>query len=1292
MIAGYVGNVTTSPMGSVLVSWEGNVLTVSDASDFPPAGKFTVGDSPTEYTFTGIIYGEDESDVLQTLETAPAGVAPDDDVLVAPRALQKLADVFLPEGGDAIPCVVPHSLHALLEDGVREEEATAESVEIEEINGVWYIKNIIGEVANIGSRYIEGLDEALSALGVELEEAAVALEEAKQELAQADSVLASDLNRISGELSQAKTDLAKADENFTKAVADAANAASTAQSTADTAQSTAQIAQTAAEAATSAATKASQDAATANNQAVAAWDKALASATSGGNLILNGSFEQLDSKGNPVEWDAPNTTRRFYTTEKARTGTRSQKTVISGSGSYGTYHPTRFAVRPGRSYYVEGWVLRPASTTTTANVGFIWQCFDNAGANISSAGTYVTQGAQTLPADTWVKLSRTITVTADAAVTGRFGIYTAAGVEGEAIFFDDVLVVDVTDAVAAQKAADAAGTAAANAQKTADSALTSANGKNTIIRSTSAASGSGTREGDIWWQVDSLAANNVISQWTWDGNAWVRSMIKSEVVANLDVNKLTAGTAAMQLATAQRMVGDFGTFRLLTADKVVLGSSTNLIPNGGLEHGDARGWPAAITYQKTDVAPGMNAAVSYSGGTLNGPVGDIPVTPGTELLFEVWLKASVAGSRIYIEVRDDTGVHLATTGSVDTAWRDLKTGAFSGQYPINAQAVPTEWTKYQRIIKVRDGVRSIKIGGIYFNHSSGTVTNATQSISGLRIVPRMTGELIVDGSITANKITADQAFATKLAAILASFQSVFADKITAEMIVSNEVLAQKVSALFGSFQAIFTDKITAQMLNADEVLAQKVSSMMATFQSVFANSITANMIQADALNGKTIQGVDIYSPDATSVPRIHLGGSVLEVIRSDGESEFTTVTVGGTTADRMQIMDSTGTIVGGFDETGSAVAQNLDVSSSLTYRGEELVDLLAQLPRGLVARQSLGSSSSVGNLRFGSTELGLVEIMFSAAPGRMFKVRYRGLAVLTGAGVHTFRLRATSSAGYDGFVTAPTLANSIQYQQNNYTTGGTGSASEYVTVDIEALIGDYNGQYRFLLTGQSSDGGNGRLVVSDTLRGEFTVEDVGTYLSRGDGGLNTGGGTPYTGSPTVTPSPTVPPPKTYTSTWTASWFKSWRSGSEVTDYLQQGYYGGAQRYTMIGWTGPNSTGGETGRTVVQALAGATVSKVEVYLENASWYYGAGGQALIGKHGAQTAPASPQTSGGTPFSSGTWARGAAKWVTLPSSWYAGIASGAVDGITLGEGAGSNMTYYGKFKRLAASCRLRITYTK
>ena len=111
------------------------------------------------------------------------------------------------------------------------------------------------------------------------------------------------------------------------------------------------------------------------------------------------------------------------------------------------------------------------------------------------------------------------------------------------------------DAKAAKTAADKATSQAENAAKLAGSASeaatraqTAADGKSKITRSTTTPSGAG-HAGDVWWQyTDSSLIGKIIGQWVHDGTAWVKTDVGAEIVADLTVDKLKAGTGSFDRA------------------------------------------------------------------------------------------------------------------------------------------------------------------------------------------------------------------------------------------------------------------------------------------------------------------------------------------------------------------------------------------------------------------------------------------------------------------------------------------------------------------------------------------------------------------------------------------------------------------------------------------------------------------------------------------------------------------------------------------------------------------------
>lgn len=464
-------------------------------------------------------------------------------------------------------------------------------------------------------------------------------------------------------------------------------------------------------------------------------------------------------------------------------------------------------------------------------------------------------------------------------------------------------------------------------------------------------------------------------------------------------------------------------------------------------------------------------------------------------------------------------------------------------------------------------------------------------------------------------------------------------------------------------------------------------------------------LDAGKINTGSLSGIDFWSPNETANPRVHIGGGVIEVVRSDGERSWQTVSLGGLTDDRMQMVTGKGETVG-FDTDGAVSATSVSSTgdadiggelraASLMLNGTNIIDVIGDLPRGVIARQKLGSTAAGNTARFGSTNVGYYELFFTPGPGRVVQVRYVGLVYCSAAGRYDFELRSTSHPNPDTLPASPKADGSVGLQQAIAQVWA--NAPGFYPLSLEAWFGQYSGTYRVLLSAKVGSGsGYGYLASHDNWPSWFVAEDKGTYQGFGDGGYNRGGGTLYSGSAAPAETPPTPTRKTYTSTWNAAWVRSWRGGSVVSDgTLQQGWYGGYQRYSMVGFNSTGAVSGEVGKTIGVALnSGATVSKVEVYLVNKSWWAGAGGKARIGNHGNTSAPANPKTGGSATFDSAQWAAGAGKWVTLPSSWYQYWESGAHTGITLGEGlsGGVSDTFYGKFDATLSNVKLRITYTR
>ncbi|QKS17322.1 hypothetical protein HUN59_14875 [Curtobacterium sp. Csp2] len=484
--------------------------------------------------------------------------------------------------------------------------------------------------------------------------------------------------------------------NTAKSAADAAQAsANTAKSAADAAQATANNAGQAAAAAQTTADQAKTNAATAQSAAdtaKAAADTAAAKAVAiAGGVLTNGGAEfDFDS------WDASSKGTIAVQTTKVRSGSKAWQATTSGEIRQGM-----FPVKPGDTWRYRWWAQAVNTGTGSVTGGLRLQKYDAS----ASSPAWSDAGSSTAPtssAFTMQEITYTVPASGVTHLRARIAFANAAGVT---VYFDDVELVNITDATAAaqaaatasaaaataqstadtaktnaataQSAADAAKTAAAAAQSTADTAKANAataqtaadnansqalsaagiaNGKGRVIYQASAPTGANANAQNLWirttdntpWTYDATnakwvqvtdqtakdaataaataqqaataasnaaaaaqatadgrpqilfsssagpsgtaptgtiwflwdSAKNVAGQWLQSGTlaspVWTPQQIKSEVIANLDVAKLTAGSAAIATLVAQKIAASTANFQTANVSNLFVTSGATL--------------------------------------------------------------------------------------------------------------------------------------------------------------------------------------------------------------------------------------------------------------------------------------------------------------------------------------------------------------------------------------------------------------------------------------------------------------------------------------------------------------------------------------------------------------------------------------------------------------------------------------------------------------------------------------------------------------------------------------------
>lgn len=250
----------------------------------------------------------------------------------------------------------------------------------------------------------------------------------------------------------------------------------------------------------------------------------------------------------------------------------------------------------------------------------------------------------------------------------------------------DVKVVDVTDIV--------------SAQATAENALTMAGSKSRAFYSTADPTGVGSR-GDIWRKVDDN--KNVIAEWFWGAaNKWESSLVTSQMISNLDVGKLTAGSAVISDAVISKLWAEVITARKIQAGQVLIGSGDNLVPwfqNGPTASRTADGFynysqpsnPVGVintggvtnggyVQTKTNGLAAGELVMAWGSGLADGAYG-WGVEPGESLFASAYVRnGAEVNTRLRIYFYTSTGGYISSVGGAyvavdNSAWLKLSVDA-----------------------------------------------------------------------------------------------------------------------------------------------------------------------------------------------------------------------------------------------------------------------------------------------------------------------------------------------------------------------------------------------------------------------------------------------------------------------------------------------------------------------------------------------------------------------------------------------------------------------------------------
>lgn len=388
-------------------------------------------------------------------------------------------------------------------------------------------------------------------------------------------------------------------------------------------------------------------------------------------------------------------------------------------------------------------------------------------------------------------------------------------------------------AAAAQTAADTAKTKADQgvadalvAFNKADTAQTTADGKNKVTTSLSAPGSTANKAGDVWWQRD--ASNILIGQWEGlGGTSWSQKTMGNAMFANIDAGKITAGF----IDAARIQAGS------IAADKVLVGSGMNLMPDPGFLSATMTALRNTNSTMAISISGAGDLAMTNpgTGSYYMRPTGApqtstdlnkwIPVRPGEVYVFTAQLvtNAGHSGDLRY------TGRDAA--GNVVTGFTSAKTFSGSGVVTYES-AVPAGcyWI-----------LPEIRLAGAAA--TSWVIRNT------MMMRQKATGELIVDGSITALNIAANT---------LTSASGVFGT-MDASVINAGTMNAARFNA--GDIRAKFLE---AGKITAVDMVTGTITATSGIIGSLDIGKVTTGTMSGSFITAKTLRAEHLKVSDLTN--------------------------------------------------------------------------------------------------------------------------------------------------------------------------------------------------------------------------------------------------------------------------------------------------------------------------------------------------------------------------------------------------------------------------------------------
>lgn len=474
------------------------------------------------------------------------------------------------------------------------------------------------------------------------------------------------------------------------------------------------------------------------------------------------------------------------------------------------------------------------------------------------------------------------------------------------------------------------------------------------------------------------------------------------------------------------------------------------------------------------------------------------------------------------------------------------------------------------------------------------------------------------------------------------------------MLVAGKVLVPgSVGAVQLADGAVTAPKITA----SDELWAKVGVFAKVTTQMLQAgNAKVTGELLADTIRLST----RIVAGDPSGDAAI-MDSTGLHVVKSVGGQPSEVVTLGTAGKDFLSITGTDGLAKATITGDGEVTTQSLAVADRITWRGTDLADTLAALPRGVIAHGSVWPWGNE-NRHVVSHVDSLFEFVVDVDPGRLYQVE-----MLT----PWFSSKANAM-----------LEIWLRYSPIN---GGEQVEHRFRMVS-ENLRQIQTGRATFPLWTPKVSGAHRLLFLAASAYGDdavtLTVEDKS--LPQPQAFVRDMGQAVWPTlqvNKSVSLGKTVPqerpaPKRNYHKNYKSNWWRAYSNNSPDSawpDSLPQGSYGGRVYNSIVGF--PDMTAD---------LRGATITGMALYVYAKHWY-GQTGVASIGAHGWGSAPVQFASNGRWLETAG-WGRGEGRWLPIPKALWPNFKNGTYRGITFETQGSASYGYW------SHDCVIAVDYTK